>query len=125
MNNNIPSLKNVVGKETFRKINHIKTEMNKIYSLTQISNKTQLEVLTIFNNSTKNKKEKEEFMKKSAELIEKHYKLIEEWNTLNNKLLLLLPKRHIIIQNPDGTTSIGDRSDTRYRGGRNIKINNN
>ena len=115
MNNNIPLLKNVVGKETFRKINHIKTEMNKIHILCEMSNKTQKEVLSAFNNnSNKTKKDKKEFMKKRTELIEKHHKLIDEWNTLNNELLLLLPKKHIIIENPDGTKSIAHRPDTRY-----------
>lgn len=114
MNNNIPPLKDIISRETFRKINHIKSEMNKIYGLGEMSNKTQREVLSVFNNSNKNEKDKEEFMKKRTELLEKHHKLIEKWNTLNSELLLLLPKRHFFIQNPDGTTNIADRPDTRY-----------
>ena len=114
MNNNIPSLKNVVGKETFRRINQIKSELYKIHGLGEMSNKTQREVLSLFNNSNKTEKDKEELMKKREELLKEHHKLIDKWNTLNSELLLLLPKRHIIIENPDGTKSIAHRPDTRY-----------
>ena len=106
--------KNVVGKETFRRINQIKSELYKIHGLGEMSNKTQREVLSLFNNSNKTEKDKEEFMKKREELLKEHHKLIDKWNTLNSELLLLLPKRHIIIENPDGTKSIAHRPDTRY-----------